>query len=184
METVIEVRVPDINRLFNAIDPSPFRDKDIDPAAEQFILSWAKELPRTAPLALLVHVDQPAPSRDEAAILADAIHEFFRQRAIAFRQRLRMLFRTGRLSLLIGLGFLGSSILVADLITTWLSGGLGEIVREGVSIGGWVAMWRPLEIFLYDWWPIRADARLADRLAVMPVRVRYRDEEKHDADGV
>ena len=22
-------------------------------------------------------------------------------------------------------------------------------------IGGWVALWRPLEIFLYDWWPIR-----------------------------
>jgi hypothetical protein len=30
-------------------------------------------------------------------------------------------------------------------------------------------MWRPLEIFLYDWWPIRADARLFDRLAAMPV---------------
>jgi hypothetical protein len=34
-------------------------------------------------------------------------------------------------------------------------------------------MWGPLEIFLYDWWPIRAEARLFDRLAVMPVRIRY-----------
>ena len=32
-------------------------------------------------------------------------------------------------------------------------------------------MWRPMELFLYDWWPIRAEARLADRLAAMPVRV-------------
>ena len=39
------------------------------------------------------------------------------------------------------------------------------------SIGGWVAMWRPIEVFLYDWWPIRREARLYDRLAVMPVRI-------------
>jgi hypothetical protein len=179
VESVIKVRVPDVSRLFNAIDPSPFRDKDIDPAAEQFIVSWAKELPRTLPLTLIVHVDQPAPSRDEAGLLGDAIHEFFRQRAIAFRQRLRMLFRTGRISLLIGLAFLVSSIVVADVVAAWMSGShVAEIVREGVSIGGWVAMWRPLEIFLYDWWPIREEARLADRLAVMPVHIRYRDEAK------
>jgi hypothetical protein len=36
-------------------------------------------------------------------------------------------------------------------------------------------MWRPLEIFLYDWWPIRNEARLSDRLAAMPVRIRYLD---------
>ena len=34
-------------------------------------------------------------------------------------------------------------------------------------------MWRPLQIFLYDWWPIRADARLFGRLASMSVRIIY-----------
>jgi len=34
-------------------------------------------------------------------------------------------------------------------------------------------MWRPLEIFLYDRSPIRSEARLSDRLAAMPVRIRY-----------
>ena len=34
-------------------------------------------------------------------------------------------------------------------------------------------MWRPMEIFLYDWWPIRAEARLFDRLSAMPVRIAY-----------
>jgi hypothetical protein len=51
--------------------------------------------------------------------------------------------------------------------------GIGEIVRESPTIGGWVSMWRPLEVFLYDWWPIRHEARLSDRLASMPVRIRY-----------
>ena len=52
---------------------------------------------------------------------------------------------------------------------------LGAIVRESLTIGGWVSMWRPLEIFLYDWWPMRREARLAEKLAVMPVRIRYMD---------
>jgi hypothetical protein len=38
-------------------------------------------------------------------------------------------------------------------------------------IGGWVALWRPLEIFLYEWWPIRAEACLYDRLGEMDVQV-------------
>jgi hypothetical protein len=36
-------------------------------------------------------------------------------------------------------------------------------------------MWRPLEVFLYDWWPIRDEAKLSDRLAAMPVRIRYKN---------
>jgi hypothetical protein len=36
-------------------------------------------------------------------------------------------------------------------------------------------MWRPLEIFLYDWWPVRGDARLFDRLSAMTVRVAHHE---------
>jgi hypothetical protein len=42
-------------------------------------------------------------------------------------------------------------------------------------------MWRPLEIFLYDWWPIRDEALLSDRLATMPVRIEYRNAEPPEA---
>ena len=55
-----------------------------------------------------------------------------------------------------------------------------EIVRESLLIGGWVAMWRPLEVFLYDWWPIRAEARLGDRLSEMPVRIVYKADVSSD----
>jgi hypothetical protein len=58
---------------------------------------------------------------------------------------------------------------------------IGEIVRESLTIGGWVSMWRPLEVFLYDWWPIRNEARLSDRLAAMPVRIRYANATGSDA---
>jgi hypothetical protein len=172
--SVIEVHVGELKQLFNAIDPSPFRDKDLDPKAEDFIVGWAKDLPRDATLALVVDLDREAGLPDEAAVLRDAIHEFFKHRAQTYRQRLRELFRVGRTSLVIGLVALAAAIALGDFLAALMKGSrIGEIVRESLTIGGWVSMWRPLEVFLYDWWPIRNEARLSDRLAAMPVRIRY-----------
>ena len=179
---VIEVHVAELKQLFNSIDPSPFRNKDLDPKAEEFIVGWAKDLPREEPLALVVELDRPAGLPDEASVLRDAIHEFFNQRAKAYWRRLRELLRVGRTSLAIGVLALAAAIALGDFLATLLKGSrIVEIVRESLVIGGWVSMWRPLEIFLYDWWPIRNEARLSERLAAMPVRIRYMNQTAPDA---
>src|SRR3954453_19946260 len=179
---VIEVHLAELKQLFNSIDPSPFRNKDLDPKAEEFIVGWAKDIPRDAPLGLVVDLDRPAGLEDEAVVLREAIHQFFHERAQAIRRRLRELFRVGRTSLLIGLIALAAAIALGDFLASLMKGNrIGEILRESLTIGGWVSMWRPLEVFLYDWWPIRNEARLADRLATMPVRIRYMNEAAREA---
>lgn len=176
-ERAIEVHVAELKQLFNAMDPAPFRQRDLDPQAEEFIVGWAREIPTDAPLALVVHLDRPAGPPEEAETLRDAIREFFSQRALASRRRLRQLFKRGRTSLAIGVTFLAVSLLIGDAVALLIGEHqIGEIIRQSFLIGGWVAMWRPLEVFLYDWWPIRADARLADRLSMMPVRISYRSD--------
>src|SRR6202046_4277163 len=180
--SVVDVHVGELKQLFNSIDPSPFRNKDLDPKAEEFIVGWAKELPRDATLSLVVDLDREAGLPDEAAVLREAIHEFFSQRAQAYGRRLRELFRVGRTSLVIGLAALASAIALGDFLASLMKGSrIGEIVRESLTIGGWVSMWRPLEIFLYDWLPIRSEARLSERLAAMPIRIRYTDATAPDA---
>jgi hypothetical protein len=170
----IEVRVAELRQLFNAIDPSPFTGRDLDPRAEEFIVGWGRDLSANAPIGLVVHLERGAGPPDEAAVLRDAVHEFFRERASATRRRLRGHFRRGRISLAIGLAFLAAALGVGDALARYFDNGrLGEVLRESLLIGGWVAMWRPLEMFLYDWWPIQADARLFDRLGAMPVRLEY-----------
>jgi hypothetical protein len=179
---VIEVRVAELRQLFNAIDPSPFRERDLDPGAEEFILDWSRDFPADAPLALLVHLERAQGPPDEAVVLREAIHEFFRERAARTRRRLRELFQRGRISLAIGLTCLALLIGIGDALAVFFPGSpWTEIVRESLLIGGWVAMWRPLEVFLYDWWPIRAEARLCDRLSEMPVRVAYKADASCEA---
>ncbi len=170
----IEFHVAELRQIFDAMDPSPFHDRDLDPTAAEFIVGWARELPRHASLALLVHLGRSAGSPDETALLGDAIRQFFSGRSTAARRRLKLLFRSGRISLAIGLAFLAAAFGASQLIGRWMQGNaFGELLRESVLIGGWVAMWRPIEIFLYDWWPILAEARLYDRLAAMPIRIKY-----------
>jgi hypothetical protein len=121
-----------------------------------------------------VHLDRSAGPPREPAALGDAVREYFTHRAAVTRRELRQLLRVGRTSLLIGLLALGALFVLGDLVE-YLMGGrrFAELVRESLLIGGWVAMWRPLEIFLYDWWPVRAEARLYDRLGTMPVKIVY-----------
>jgi hypothetical protein len=169
---IIEVRAGDLHQLFHAIDGSPYRDRQLDPGVEEFIVNRTDDVSGTVPIGLMVYLDR-SPSADEAADLKSGIHQFFARRAMAARRELRELFRRGRVSLVIGLAFLGTfGALAQALAATTGGGGLAAIVRESLIIGGWVAMWRPLEVFLYDWWPIRARAKRYDRLAAMPIGIR------------
>lgn len=179
---IIEVHVTELRQLFNAIDPSPFLERDLDPQADEFIVGRSEDLPRDSPLALKVFVDRGPGRPDEPAILRQAVHEHFGRKAAATRRRLRELFRRGRVSLAIGLTFLTASIAAGDMLASQLRGShLGGVLSESLLIGGWVAMWRPLEIFLYDWWPVRAKTRLHDRLSAMPVRIVYATDAPADA---
>jgi len=170
MSHVIEVHVTDLAMLFNPVDPAPLRERDLDPRIEDFIVQARRELPRDASVSLLIRADRldGGPQPEE---ISDAVRGFFAGRARASRQRLRQLLRSGRPRLALGLPVLVGFTGVAQLIATHVVSTFGQALHEGLAIGGWVAMWRPLEVFLYDWWPIRADARRFDRLATMSVRI-------------
>lgn len=40
-------------------------------------------------------------------------------------------------------------------------------------ITGWVAMWRPLEVRLYDWWPMVRQRRLCARVLRARIAVEH-----------
>jgi len=171
---IIELRLSQLRRLFDQMDPSPFFDRDLDPKAEEFIVGWCRELPREAQLALVVYLEREPGPPEESTLLGRSVRNYFERRSAVTRQRLRTMFRQGRLSLLIGVGFLVLTVTTSQLLMKVLEpGGIAEVLNQSLIIGGWVALWRPLEIFLYDWWPVRADRMRFDRLAVMPVQIRY-----------
>lgn len=160
------------SQLFETLDPSPFRERTLDRSAEEFIVDGVRKLPSKAPCALVIHLDQTANHPDEEREVGDAIRTHFARRSHFLRRDLHQLLRRGLISLGIGLAFM-----VLIFVTVEVTGlvraetGFGTLVRESMLIIGWVAMWRPLEIFLYDWWPIFGERRLHDRLSRIKVRI-------------
>jgi hypothetical protein len=167
----IELQLRDLAQLFNSMDPSPFLDKDLDSDAEEFIVSWSHELPRKRELELLIHLATPPKDGRGASDVENAVRHYFAIRADMKRREFRFLMRQGRTVLVVGLLFLASCLLLGQFLAHKSNGPLSEVVRESLTIAGWVAMWRPIQTYLYDWWPLRDDVRNFDRLARMRVRL-------------
>jgi len=166
----IEIRVDEITQLFNTLDPVPFHERDMDQDAEEFIVGWARELPRNRPLRLVIHLPKHETQGERAAKLEDALSRYFSYRADMVSRDLSEMFRIGRLSLAIGLSVLAVCTLARELLRgSVLESDLGGYFSEGLLILGWVANWRPIEIFLYSWWPLARTRNLYRRLAAAEV---------------
>jgi hypothetical protein len=169
-EPAIMLRLRELAQLFNSMDPSPFVDRDLDADAEEFITSWAREFPPGQELKLVIQLTAPA-TADRLADVEDGIRHYFSTRANTKRLELNQLMRRGRLSLGVGLVFLILCLFLGGVMARSGFGTVSEIITEGFTIVGWVAMWRPLEIYLYDWWPLFEERRRFDRLARIKVQI-------------
>jgi hypothetical protein len=167
----IEIKLREINQLFNTIDASPFREKDLDADAEEFIVSWAQEFPLQDSLTLVIHLSQEQGLESSAGNIEKAVRNYFSYRACLSRLEFRQLMWEGRLSLVIGLVFLSLCLGTASLLEGRGPEAINQVPREGLTIAGWVAMWRPLQIYLYDWWPLRRRWKIFLKMGEMKVEV-------------
>lgn len=171
----IELRLRELAQLFDSFDPAPFHEKDLDRDAEEFIVSWAREYPPDAPLVFRLHLGADQRRLGPERVVQDAIRNYFSYRSGLARLEVRRTLQLGRSSLVVGALFLLACTGARELWRNLEIGEWGRVVDEGLLILGWVAMWRPLELLLYDWWPQLRRKRTYDNLSRMQVEVLYTD---------
>jgi len=170
---LIELRVDNIAQLFHTLDPFPFRERDLDKEAEEFIVGWARELAADRAIRIMVHFPETEMQTKAARELKEAFRRYFSDHAGATQREMKELFRIGRRSLGIG-----ATILIICLLSAHVVGGylieapFRRLAEESFLILGWVANWRPLEIFLYDWLPLARKRDLYRRLAAATVELK------------
>lgn len=173
---LIELKLSSVQQLFSSFDPSPFREKDIDPAAEEYIVSAARDFSLTTPIKLVIQLPPEICNSEQANSVAEAIHNYFDYRRLVMANQLRETLKIGRRALLIGIAFLITCLLAQQVITSLGEQGLlWSIIEEGFLISGWVAMWHPINLYLYEWWPIRHRGRLYTKLSQIDVELKPRD---------
>lgn len=167
----IRLKLRDVHQLFNSMDPSPFIEKDLDGDAEEFIVGWAQEFPSGDPVRLHIYLEQ-WPVEDPKEPIKTAVHNYFAHRADLTDLEFKRLLEQGRISLVIGSVFLSACLILSKVLLAREAGTWAVVVRESLTIAGWVAMWRPMQIYLYDWWPLRRRGRIYRKLSRMPVEVK------------
>lgn len=171
----IAIRVERIEDLFDGFDPTPMPDRDLAPRVDAHVVGWAQDLPRNAPLRLKVILSPDQAARAEAGRIATDIANHFAARAHAETRALCALRRDGRIALVIGIAVLAACIGLGQALESAAPhlpfGRVAKLIAESLVIMGWVAMWRPAEIWLYDWWPMVGRRALFRRLEAAPVRV-------------
>jgi hypothetical protein len=169
----IEIHLRTADQLFNLLDPSPFRERDLDEKAERYIVGYARELKTRGPLRIVVTLPEEACASPFARHIPEAIHNYFAYRAGLLRQDLRELLRNGWRFLGIGLVVLGLCFVAIQALNLPPEPStLQRLMEQSLLILGWVANWRPIEIFLYEWLPLYRQIKLYDRIAASQAELR------------
>jgi len=193
---VIELKVKQLNQLFNTFDPSPFYEKDLDDDAERFLVSYAEDFEEGQSFEVHIILQREFEPED-FNILQDALkghpkdlmtvehlqtdieqafQNNFARRALDTRSKLKTLFRDGKTALLVGIIVLLVGLTLSNVIDSKFSdSSFKQVAVQSLVIFGWVAIWRPSEIFLYNWWPILREQRMYQRLSMMKISLRSSD---------
>lgn len=168
---MVEIRLDRLNQLFESFDPHALWNRHLSNRIEDFIIEETRNLPPNRTVQLRLYVAQEFDTTRNAGI-EHAVHEHFSRQARIFTGRLRDLLRRGARSLTTGLLVLALCLQLGPWIGSFFATeSIETFVTEGFSILGWAANWRPVEIFLYDWWPIVRERSLHLRLALAKVEL-------------
>ncbi len=171
-KSTIELKLKTPNQLFDERDPSPFRERDLDDDAVRYIVSAYRELSSDREAKLSLYFASLGDFENNTDTIRRAIHAHFEYEAELKRRELRFIFKQGFISLFIGLTFL--------LVCTWFShavptekttGIFHSLLGEWLLLMGWVATWKPISIFLYEWWPIQSAQNILRELSKIEVHI-------------
>jgi len=152
--------------MFNELDPSPFWDRDLDPAAAQFIEDEFREKLSAHTWHLDVHV------LDGSELVTDlqaAVEHYYERLAGSARLKLRENLRVAQFALLGGIAIFLACMTLRQLLA---GTSVSRFVSEGLIVLAWLALWRPTEALVYGWVPLYRQRRLYQRLAGIRVTMR------------
>lgn len=170
----IDLRLKSARQLFDGRDPAPFRDRVLDADAVEYMLLRLHEIPARAEAKIVVWIANPLPSDLTDELIVDSFSRHFHYEGERLARQTRMYLQRGPLLLIGGLAVIILSPTISQwMITATQPGNLQRILTDGISIMSWVAVWRPLETLVYDWWPLFAQRRTIRKILETEIEVRH-----------
>jgi hypothetical protein len=159
-----------MSQLFEPLGPLVSIPRAIHPLILGAIEEQAGRAPRGSPLQLVLQSSEATP--DNPNEIGATIRDYFAFVAEDCRRQIRQILHQGWIALFVGMCFLAIAATIAEVIHATIQGRFLTNVASGLEIFGWVALWRPAELLLYEWMPFYRRRRLVGRLAQATVEFR------------
>jgi hypothetical protein len=153
------------------------RKQTLNKDAEDFIIEEAVALSRTGEIHIKVYLTSAGMVQQEK--IASAIKRHFCYRKEQSQKKLKRAMQYGWRTLFIAVVLLIVLFAVTEVALLFFPDNrIADFIRESFIILGWVALWRPIDLLLYDRYPIKRDIRLFQRLEQSNVQVLIASEQK------
>lgn len=176
---LIDVHISSMDQFYNQLDPSPEEEKDLNEETETYIRNAVEDLtPKERKRARVVLYLSPNQYQNtttrgnmERAVTANFAYRLYHEnRKYAFTME------RGRRYLIRGLIFLVACLVISSVLTRiFADNDINLALAQSFVIIGWVALWKPVEFYLYDRRDLLDDLAVLDALTTMPVESRKGD---------
>ena len=168
---LIEIKLSSVMQLFNSFDPAPFHEKELDSAAEHYIVDTVSDFPKKTRLKIVIYLPPDIATTERAMKIPAAIHNHFQYKMLVSDRKFRSHFQHGRITLLIGLTFLAIALVARQFVSTLDNHILAQLFADALLIIGWAAMWEPITVLLYELWPINQMKKTYEKISTMEIEV-------------
>ena len=170
--SAVRIEIGEVAELFAAPPYDPLSGRFERLSGVERVLGQLEASRTAKPQTLEILVAANWPVKVGASDIEKALRGFCDTEIEAARSSIRLTRRHGRQALWVGLPALGLCLGASGVASTLLgSGGIGNLLSNSFVIAGWVAMWRPAELLLYEWWPHHHRIRLLEQLSRLQVRL-------------
>lgn len=164
----IDIRVNNSLQLFDSRDPAPFIERDLDDDFVEYVFACIQSFSLKHKVKLVIYLAEHADRQNEEK-LKSAIHSFFIYEAELQKKYLKSFYRSTYIFFLFGICLLLFCLIGSEIASRSSVHIIKTVVKEGLQLGGWVALWRPLDSLLYDWWPLYEKIRYYRKLSMIPI---------------
>jgi hypothetical protein len=169
---MVEIVLDNVMELYNSLDPSPFRKRELDHAAEEYLYNATDDFPIKEPMEIVVYLPPSKITPDIQESIRSGIHNHFTYRLAAGERELRRTMRKGRKFLVLGVVILIAALLIRQYLSLFPATVENQVLQNVLLILSWVAIWEPIHIFLYERSPISQRQKIYGKITDMPVFVK------------
>lgn len=158
---IIDIRIQEYGDLFNDLDPSPLRRRDLDQDFITYLEESSADIPLKHSLDLQISCPFAEKEEEKEIRIIQGVKSYYQMLYQNIQRKIIQLIKNSLIYFMVGVIFLFLSLYFSkSLSPTYIH----KLVAEGMIIGGWVFLWESLALAVFKSSSLRRERRRIQRI--------------------